>query len=90
MKGVGEPVGRNLEALGRRRQRRAARRIGDEQAFAQRANDEKFVRQRDARRIEIGGLVALADAENAGRGGGGGFAFRAAGEEDDERGEQNL
>ena len=66
MENVGEAVGRKVEAFGGGGMRGAAGGIGDEQAFAERADDEKLVGQRGGGGIEIGGFVALADAKDLG------------------------
>ena len=83
VKCVNEAVRGNVEAIGRGGQGRPACGVGDEEAFAERADDEEFVRQRGSGRIEIGGFVALADAENRRRRrrAGGGLAFRAGGQQ---------
>ena len=64
MKRIAQTVRGDFPALGGRGLRLASG-SGHDQAFAQGANDKKFVRQAGQGRVEVGRFIALADAEDA-------------------------
>ena len=64
VKGVGQAIGGKLPALSGGGERRAPAGVGGDKVFQDGADDEELVGERGPGRVEGGGFVALADAQD--------------------------